>query len=87
MTVGAGPRKRGAEDFHPRKGGVKEKDADVIVVDASVLVNALGQLKKWCRDGQEEIVIVPLEGWFRALYCAALAKLTTAPAPCPDYQR
>ena len=62
MNVGAGPRKRGADDFHPRKGGVKEKDADVIVVDASVLVNALGQVKKWCRDGQEEIIIVPLEG-------------------------
>jgi hypothetical protein len=27
-----------------------------------VLVNALGQVKKWCRDGQEEIIIVPLEG-------------------------
>ena len=49
---------RGAEDA--KKTGVKE--ADVIVVDASVLVNALGQIKKWCRDGQEEIIIVPLEG-------------------------
>jgi len=38
------------------------KEADIIVVDASVLVNALGQVKKWCRDGQEEIIIVPLEG-------------------------
>ncbi|KAI0292960.1 hypothetical protein B0F90DRAFT_1644394, partial [Multifurca ochricompacta] len=37
------------------------KQADVVVVDASVLVNALGQVKKWCRDGQEEILIVPLE--------------------------
>ncbi|KAH9052355.1 hypothetical protein EDB87DRAFT_1692303 [Lactarius vividus] len=61
MTVGAGPRKRGTEDPHPRRGGARDKDADVIVVDASVLVNALGQLKKWCRDGQEEIIIVPLE--------------------------
>ena len=76
MTVGTGPRKRGAEDFHSRKGGVKEKDADVIVVDASVLVNALGQLKKWCRDGQEEIIIVPLEGWFPGF--VASAELTTA---------
>ena len=40
----------------------KEKDADVIVLDASVLVHALPQVKKWCRDGREEIVIVPLEG-------------------------
>lgn len=40
----------------------KEKDADVVVVDASVLIHALYQVKKWCRDGREEIVIVPLEG-------------------------
>ena len=39
-----------------------EKDADVIVVDASVLVHAIGQVKKWCKDGRKEIVIVPLEG-------------------------
>jgi hypothetical protein len=51
-------KNRGAEDA--KKTSVKE--ADVIVVDASVLVNSLGQIKKWCRDGQEEIIIVPLEG-------------------------
>ncbi|KAJ7510876.1 hypothetical protein B0H11DRAFT_1956410 [Mycena galericulata] len=39
----------------------KEKDADTIVVDASVLVHALHQVKKWCRDGRTEVVIVPLE--------------------------
>ncbi|KAN0114211.1 hypothetical protein V8E52_007009 [Russula decolorans] len=50
-------KNRGAEDA--KKTSVKE--ADVIVVDASVLVNSLGQIKKWCRDGQEEIIIVPLE--------------------------
>lgn len=50
-------KNRGVED---KKTSAKE--ADVIVVDASVLVNALGQIKKWCRDGQEEIIIVPLEG-------------------------
>ncbi|KAH9927673.1 uncharacterized protein B0H18DRAFT_932429 [Fomitopsis serialis] len=45
-----------------RQGGGKvEKDADVIVVDASVLVHAINQVKKWCREGREEIVIVPLE--------------------------
>ncbi|KAJ7769402.1 hypothetical protein B0H16DRAFT_255209 [Mycena metata] len=38
-----------------------EKDADVVVVDASVLVHALHQVKRWCRDGREEVVIVPLE--------------------------
>ncbi|PCH34609.1 hypothetical protein WOLCODRAFT_139464 [Wolfiporia cocos MD-104 SS10] len=37
------------------------KDADIIVVDASVLVHALSQVKKWCRDGREEVIIVPLE--------------------------
>ena len=51
-------KNRGAEDA--KKTSTKE--ADVIVIDASVLVNALGQVKKWCRDGQEEIIIVPLEG-------------------------
>ena len=40
----------------------RDKDADVVVVDASVLIHALYQVKKWCRDGREEIVIVPLEG-------------------------
>jgi len=48
-------RRRSSEDFKP------EKDADVVVVDASVLVHALYQVKKWCRDGREEVVIVPLE--------------------------
>jgi hypothetical protein len=51
-------KNRGAEDS--KKTSAKE--ADIIVVDASVLVNALGQVKKWCRDGQDEIMIVPLEG-------------------------
>ena len=39
-----------------------EKDADVVVVDSSVLVNAIYQVKKWCKEGRKEIVIVPLEG-------------------------
>lgn len=38
------------------------KDADLVVVDASVLVHGLYQVKKWCKEGREEIVIVPLEG-------------------------
>ncbi|KAJ7019892.1 hypothetical protein C8F04DRAFT_1214235 [Mycena alexandri] len=38
-----------------------EKDADVVVVDASVLVHALHQVKRWCREGRTEVVIVPLE--------------------------
>lgn len=42
----------------------REKDADIVVVDASVLVHALPQVKKWCRDGRQEVVIVPLEGMF-----------------------
>jgi hypothetical protein len=55
----ASAKKRGAEDTRKTPN---VKQADVIVVDASVLVNALGQVKKWCRDGQQEIIIVPLEG-------------------------
>lgn len=46
---------------HEEPRGV-EKDADIIVVDSSVLVHALYQVKKWCRDGRQEILIVPLEG-------------------------
>lgn len=45
-----------------QKRGKNAKDADVIILDASVLIHALGQLKKWSRDGREEIIIVPLEG-------------------------
>ena len=39
-----------------------KKDADIVVVDASVLVHALYKVKKWCKAGQEEVVIIPLEG-------------------------
>lgn len=56
-------KNRGAEEAKKTSA----KDADVVVVDASVLVNALGQVKKWCRDGQEEIIIVPLEGRYHSL--------------------
>lgn len=45
-----------------QKHGQENKDADVIILDASVLIHALGQLKKWSREGREEIIIVPLEG-------------------------
>ncbi|KAJ6589289.1 hypothetical protein B0H19DRAFT_979514 [Mycena capillaripes] len=44
-----------------RRSMEEEKDADVVIVDASVLVHALHQVKKWCRDGRQEVVIVPLE--------------------------
>ncbi|KIJ67312.1 hypothetical protein HYDPIDRAFT_84064 [Hydnomerulius pinastri MD-312] len=62
----------------PRKSseGVRsEKDADLVVVDASVLVHALHQVKKWCREGREEIVIIPLE----ALNTLDLLKKGTSP--------
>ncbi|KAJ3562275.1 hypothetical protein NP233_g9680 [Leucocoprinus birnbaumii] len=45
-----------------RGGEQRDRDADIVVVDASVLVHALYQLKKWSRDGRKEIIIVPLEG-------------------------
>ncbi|KAI0367844.1 hypothetical protein BV20DRAFT_1023499 [Pilatotrama ljubarskyi] len=41
--------------------GKGQKDADIVIVDASVLVHGLYHLKKWCREGREEVVIVPLE--------------------------
>lgn len=40
----------------------RTKDADIIVVDGSVLIHALYQVKRWCREGREEVIIVPLEG-------------------------
>ncbi|KAI1788234.1 hypothetical protein LXA43DRAFT_649191 [Ganoderma leucocontextum] len=43
------------------EGKGPHKDADVVVVDATVLIHGLYHLKKWCRDGREEVVIVPLE--------------------------
>lgn len=45
----------------------KAKDADIVVVDASVLIHALYQVKKWCRDGREEVIIIPLEGEFHRM--------------------
>lgn len=51
------------------------KDADLVVVDASVLVHGLYQVKKWCKEGREEIVIVPLE----ALNTLDLLKKGTSP--------
>ena len=63
------PPKQRIDDKPPRdspdqkyKRGQDTKDADVVVLDTSVLIHALGQLKKWSRDGREEIIIVPLEG-------------------------
>lgn len=69
------PRKnfnsKGGGELKEERGGPKRrsheeerscKDADLIVVDASVLIHALYQVKKWCRDGREEVLIVPLEG-------------------------
>ncbi|KAF9446425.1 hypothetical protein P691DRAFT_794472 [Macrolepiota fuliginosa MF-IS2] len=60
---------------HGHGGDKGDKDADIIVVDASVLVHALYQVKKWCRDGRKEILIVPLE----ALNTLDLLKKGTSP--------
>lgn len=46
-------KKRVAEDT---------KDADVVIVDASVLIHDLTQLKKWCRADRKETIVIPLEG-------------------------
>ncbi|TFK35169.1 hypothetical protein BDQ12DRAFT_325318 [Crucibulum laeve] len=63
-----GIRRRSGEE-------AREKDADVVVVDASVLVHALYQVKKWCKEGREEVVVVPLE----ALNTLDLLKKGTTP--------
>ncbi|KAG5339425.1 hypothetical protein C0989_004258 [Termitomyces sp. Mn162] len=47
--------KEGERVKEEKKEKENMKDADVVVVDASVLVHALYQLKKWCRDGREEL--------------------------------
>ena len=64
--VSGSPPKQRIEVREPsdrkQKRGKGTKDADVVVLDASVLIHALGHLKKWSRDGREEIIIVPLEG-------------------------
>lgn len=44
-----------------KSGEESDKDADIVVVDASVLVHSLNLLKKWSKNGRSEIVIVPLE--------------------------
>lgn len=51
-------RERGSDG----EGKPTKKDADVVVLDASVLVHSLGQLKAWCRNNREEDIVVPLEG-------------------------
>ncbi|KIY71325.1 hypothetical protein CYLTODRAFT_419012 [Cylindrobasidium torrendii FP15055 ss-10] len=56
------PTVRSSLNPSPRQNRVMtKKDADIVVVDASVLVHALEQMRKWCCNGREEIVIVPLE--------------------------
>lgn len=67
--AGGGPKvaKKGGEvngvdERRRRDGTFEDKDADIVVVDASVLVHGISQVKKWCREGRREIVIVPLEG-------------------------
>ncbi|KAH7886755.1 hypothetical protein F5I97DRAFT_1045057 [Phlebopus sp. FC_14] len=71
-------REQGEMKPKPRKSSEEvrhEKDADLVVIDASVLVHALHQVKKWCKDGREEIVIIPLE----ALNTLDLLKKGTSP--------
>jgi hypothetical protein len=36
--------------------------AQVIVLDSSVLVHALNQVKRWCKEDRKEVLVVPLEG-------------------------
>jgi hypothetical protein len=62
-------KKRSSEEKEKERTKEKEKDADVVVVDASVLVHALYQVKKWCREGREEVIIIPLEGTDSQLEC------------------
>jgi hypothetical protein len=65
-------RRRLSDD---QRGGRVEKDADVVVVDASVLVHALYQVKKWCKEGRQETVIVPLEGIISLSYVNVISRI------------
>ncbi|KAF9026603.1 hypothetical protein BDZ89DRAFT_1067431 [Hymenopellis radicata] len=63
---GGGPPKPNAprRTMEPKKEKPQEKqekEADIIVADASVLVHGLEHIRKWCQRGRDEIVIVPLE--------------------------
>lgn len=53
----------------------RDKFADIIVVDASVLVHAINQVKVWSRPDRKEVVVVPLE----ALNTLDLLKKGTTP--------
>ncbi|KAF8335357.1 uncharacterized protein EI90DRAFT_321232 [Cantharellus anzutake] len=35
--------------------------ANIIILDASILVHALGQVKRWCKEERKEILVIPLE--------------------------
>ncbi|EIN04443.1 hypothetical protein PUNSTDRAFT_108195 [Punctularia strigosozonata HHB-11173 SS5] len=73
-AAGKPPRRKGGEapERNAQDTGIKagrrspenakkEKIADVIVIDASVLIHCIGQVKVWCREGREEVLIIPLE--------------------------
>lgn len=50
-------------DIKARMEGLDvKKEADVVVLDASVLIHCLNRIKDWCRKGRQEILVVPLEG-------------------------
>ena len=64
---GHNPARRSNEEDRERIHDADKKlpvhqDAKTVVVDASVLVHALGKLKEWCKPYRKEIIIVPLEG-------------------------
>ena len=63
VQSGPAPRNQSTER-NEKKVAVPTKDADIVVVDTSVLVHGIGHLKAWCKNGREEVVIVPLEGVF-----------------------
>ncbi|KAG8947001.1 hypothetical protein FRC04_011298 [Tulasnella sp. 424] len=48
-------------DRRTAQDATQAKVADRIVVDASVLIHALGTVRTWCRESSKEVVIIPLE--------------------------
>lgn len=55
--------------------------ANVIILDASVLVYALGQVKRWCKEERKETLIVPLEGESFPVSRCACTNYLTYPTP------
>lgn len=63
-------RKQGSEDTSGDDQAGLPADVGTIVLDASVLVHAPAQVKRWCKDDVAPDLVVPLEGRSGFLLCS-----------------